>query len=160
MSPPGASRKERNLLAALRDPAQGRDRLRTRLGKLRADETFVLNDAWGGLALDASLEPWRRVEAARILVERCVGYPSTLDAFETAVLRPLGVDRGGAVDMTMAQVLPIERRHGEVIQMVPLPIDTGVGAAAVYYAMARGTRDVLRAGVSPGPRDLDESARG
>jgi hypothetical protein len=148
---------ERRLLDALSDRAFDGGAIRILIDELPPQERFILDTRWVALALDRSMEAWRRLRAYELLVQRCLSYPCSLDAFETRALAPFGVNRGAAVDMTIAQVLPIERNHGEAIYMVPLPINTAIGVAAVYFAVIRGMKDVLRAGVGPRGEDLDAS---
>jgi hypothetical protein len=144
-----ASRIEKNLAAAISDPAFPKDEVLRRIAATPSKQKFVMNDTWAKLALDGSLEPWRRLEAYKILIHRCLAYPCGLDQFMSEAITPMGVDESQIVDMTMAEALPIERNHGEIIYMVHLPIKTSMGPVAVYYAVDRETKVVERAGVYP-----------
>lgn len=149
---------ERSLLNALGDAATSREQIHGLMTQLKSEERFHLNHEWLELALNESLPAWRRLVAVQCILDRYMTYPCPKQVFEREVLVPMRIDDSQVLDMTIAQALPIERNHGEVIHMALLPIPTPAGSAAIYLALQRETENVLRAAVSPKAEDLEEKS--
>lgn len=147
MSEPSVA--ERDLANALGDTDVSDAAVQGRLAALRADIRFTNPDRWLALARDERLPAWRRLAAYRLLLSRSLRYPMPLAAFARMALAPLGADAGAMVDMSMAQVVPVERRDDAVIRMIHVPIETAVGSAAVYLSLDPALETVLEAGLSP-----------
>ncbi len=142
------AQSEQAIVKAMRSPSNTDDHIKAIL-IARLTEPFVMCKAWAGLVRDTALSSWRRLAACQVLIQRCVSYPCKLDDFASDVLTPLGFTLTIGVDMTMAEALPFARNDADEVRMVALPIQTDVGMAALYYAVQRATRTVIRAAIYP-----------
>jgi len=149
------SEQEKNLADAMASPDVSKIDVLRRIRDLTADQEFVLADTWRRLSLDGSLEAWRRLESYKLLLHRCLSYPCSRDEFVREAVTSMGIDEGLIVDMTRASAVPVERREGNSILMVNLPIRTHLGLAAVYFTTPRGSNVVEQAEMYPDAEALD-----
>jgi hypothetical protein len=115
--------------------------LRTKLAKVMSNE---------------SIEDWRRLEAYKLLIYRGIAYPVAFKAFVEATIEAINLDQSQIVDMTMAQLLPVDRTKGDVTFMVTLPIRTPEGPVALYFVIQRLANVVTEAKVFPDTLEIDE----
>jgi len=146
---PTGSEIENKLAEAIRNNKVPKDEVLQLIKDLPAVEPFVKKNTWLNISRNESLEKWRRWEAYKLLINRCISYPCNLDDFIREAITPLGVTKDQLVDMTMAQSLPVDVMDEEIIFMVNLPISTPVGPASVYLAVSSSTNSVKRVGVHP-----------
>ena len=139
------------LLAALRRRDLGRDEISRMIKDLQPDERFVMPEQWRSVALDKTREDWRRLIACDLLISRCITYPCKPADFIREAVSPFGLDERAMIDMAVAQHLPFERREGESVYMVNLPVSTPIGPAALYIGLGQSSQRVERAVVYPKP---------
>jgi hypothetical protein len=148
-----ASGIEKKTAEVIRNRSVSRDQVFKSIKTLPQTGQFIMKNIWLELVLDRSMEKWRRLEAYKILLSRCLTYPCSLEYFTKEAIAPLGIDKSQMVDMTMAQLLPMEieekRKRGDLILMVNLPILTSIGPASVYFAVERSTNAVEQAQIHP-----------
>lgn len=147
-----AAEQERELAELLERPTATREDVLQVLRRMPQRVPCALRDRWKRLAASASLEPWRRLEAYRVLVSSCLAYPCPLADFVREALAPVCNSEADIVDMTIAQHLPMPR-DGDAIRMVTLPISTPIGPAALYFAVRQPGGLVVRAAVHPEPTE-------
>ena len=122
------------------------------LGFIRAlpkNLRFSRQDAWLALSLDPLLKKWQRWEAYKFLVYRCLHYPLAPNDFAAQAIEPFGIDRRQWIDMSMAQVLPLQRKVDDLIFMINLPLMSAIGPASIYFAISGATKQVERVGLHP-----------
>jgi hypothetical protein len=149
-----ASEAEKNLVRSVADNSVPQDEILRLIRELPSAERLVMKESWIGLASDGSLENWRRLEAAKLFVSRCLSYPMPLDDFVVEIGALQGRDRANTVDMTMGSLVPLERRPGSAILMANLPIMTSTGQISIYFDVRRDTNTVERAVVHPDMVDI------
>lgn len=140
---------EQELIAALRDPSAAHGDLRRRLDSFPRSARFVSCKEWLGIAADVRLGCWRRLTALQIAIDRCISFPCELGGFTITVLAPLAADQQPFIDLSIEQNLPFERHPDEKVYVAPIPIDTSIGRAGLYFALSQASPSVMRAAVYP-----------
>jgi hypothetical protein len=110
--------------------------------------------AWQKVAMDGSLEEWRRLIAYQVLLDHGVTYPIRVEEFLDLVVRKLGFSEQEGLDMTRTSFIPLARKEGEKPFMINLPIQTPVGPASLYYSVDQ-TSQVQQASVYPSAAEID-----
>ena len=126
---------EGELLAALEDSALVAEDFNRMLVKVPEDALFSEFESWRTLIVDEEKQAWRRVAAGQIFFGKFAAFPLQLDEFQTTFIESLGVENEAWVDMSVAQVLPIERKPDRKILMANLPIPTDAGFVAIYLSV-------------------------
>jgi hypothetical protein len=145
------STKEEQLVAALGSSKHPRSEIDQMVKDLPEGERLVMPTAWFTVARDSAQEPWRRLLACKLLLNRSIGLPVNFDSFWDTLVAPLGIEKRQIVDMTMASAVPVQRSAELAVSMVALPITTPTGPAALYYSVRRADGTVVDAAISPEP---------
>lgn len=140
---------EQRLVRLFRDPAASREQVLEALRSLPAGERFVMKGKWMEMAMNESLENWRRLASYQVLIERAISYPCELASFVTDTLLPLGIQEEQLTDMSMASYVPV-RREGNSVYVAVLPFSSSLGSTGVYIAVDPIEKVVREATVYPG----------
>lgn len=154
---PAVSDAEARTVEIFEDLDAVREEVTRQVQNLPAGDRFVRRDVWAALSGSVSVEDWRRLEAYKILIHRCLIYPCDYGEFVSQAIAPLGLDESQLVSMTRAQHVPVERKEGNEIHMIKLPISSHLDPAALYFSVDSHTGQVEQAEIFP---DLVQPAGG
>ena len=136
-----------DLLAASAVPSTDSHSFEARLVALPAGARFQRGDAWCETA--KAPDPWRRLAALRILLERVLAFPLARERFEESVLAPLGIGAEAVSELPIASALPFETGPEDRVFRADLRVRTSIGPASLYFAVSGPDGLVTRAAAYP-----------